>query len=92
MIDKKADPRPIVECAAFAGTHEGVLVTPDAEHGGAIGYIYRNAAPGDFAAFLELVGRLSADGVDVSAVEVTQGSDGVPAVVKFPVFPATKEK
>jgi len=79
--------RLVAECAAFAGSHEGVLVAPASDGRGAVGNIYRAAAPGQFADFLELIGRLAKDGVDVAAVQVTQDGDGVPSVVTFPVFP-----
>jgi len=79
--------RLVAECAAFAGSHEGVLVAPGSDGRGAVGHIYRAAAPGQFADFLELIGRLAADGVDVSAVQITQGADGVPTLVTFPAFP-----
>jgi len=73
------------ECASFTRDHEAVRVLADGAAGGATGALDRARDPADFAAFLDLIGRLSAEGVDVSGVRVSQDADGVPAGVTFPI-------
>lgn len=73
------------ECARFVAEHDTVAVAHGEGGGMGVGTIDRAANLAAFNEFMSVVTALAADGVDVSRVAVSMGTDGVPAAVTFPV-------
>lgn len=68
-------------CEAFTACHGDAVM----RGGTGVGTIDRAANLAAFNEFMSVVTALAADGVDVSRVAVSMGTDGVPAAVTFPV-------